>query len=112
MGNRLTIIGLVARAMRGWVAAIECDEDSDSPSACSGGAYSVFYVDARWPNEIQMRGAEADRCELWIEPSDVRAGPGGPELLVDVKIAHRRDGEPAVTEFQIALTEELKPLVH
>ncbi|MBI3514877.1 MAG: hypothetical protein HY060_12560 [Proteobacteria bacterium] len=108
----MTIIGLVVRALRGWIASAETGEEGDALGACPGGAYSVFYIDAGRPNEIQMRGAVADRCQLWIEPSDVRPGSRGTELLVDVTIAHRRDGKPALTEFQIALTEDLKPQVH
>ena len=54
----------------------------------------------------------ADRCELWVEPSRVRNGHGGVELLVGVRIAHRRDGAPAVIEFEMALTEELTPAIH
>ena len=114
MQDRLTIIDLVARVIRGWVIALddgdEDDPDSERPSA--GGAYSVFYIDAERPNEIAMSGALADRCELWAEPSDVRPGQRGAELLVDVRIAHRRDGKPAVTEFQVSLSEALKSQIH
>ncbi len=110
--KRLTIIDLVAQAIRGWVIALDHGEEAEPWQASAAGAYSVFYIDAKKPNEIQMRGAKADRCELWARPSDVRPGQGGADLLVDVKIAHRRDGEPVVTEFQISLTEELRPLIH
>jgi hypothetical protein len=110
--ERLTIIGLVVKAMRGWIIAAEEAEETDSEAPSAGGAYSVFYVDAERPNEIQMRGASADRCELWIEPSEVRSGPGGTELLVDVRIAHPRDGAPAITKFQVVFDAEMTPLVH
>lgn len=110
--RRLNIVGLVAEALRGWIAAAEAGDEDDVSRTSVGRAYSVFYIDAARPNEIQMRGALANRCELWVEPSDARAGLGGVELLVDVTIAHRRDGEPAITEFQVAFTDEAAPLVH
>ncbi len=110
--ERLTIIGLVVQAMRGWITAAEDAEETGGEAPRADSAYSVFYIDAERPNEIQMRGASADRCELWIEPSDVRAGLGGTELLVDVRIAHRRDGAPAITEFQVVFNAEMTPLVH
>jgi hypothetical protein len=112
MDNRLTIVDLVAQAIRGWIVALDQDDETDQRPALKGGAYSVFYIDAERPNEIQMRGAAADRCELWAEPSDVQPGQDGVDLLVDVRISHRRDGAPAVTEFQISFTEQLKPMVH
>jgi len=59
-----------------------------------------------------MHGARADRCHVWIEPSDVQPAMGGVALLVDVTVIHQRDGAPAVTEFQVALDEDLKPLIH
>jgi hypothetical protein len=110
--ERMTIVGLVAHTIRGWAAAAESDEEFETTGTCAGGAYCVFYIDAAMPNAIHMRGAEADRCELWVKPSSVRSGLGGVELLVGVKIAHRRDGTPAVIEFEMALTEELTPRIH
>jgi hypothetical protein len=112
MDERTTIIGLVAHAIRGWVAAGDGSEDGPARGTCVGGAYSVFYIDPSRPNGIQMRGVKADRCQLWIEPADVRPGSGGTDLLVDVTIVHRRNGEPTVTEFQMALAEDLNPLIH
>ena len=41
-----------------------------------------------------------------------RAVEGGAALVVDVTLAHRCDGQPAVTEFQVALNEDLKVTVH
>jgi hypothetical protein len=112
MGDRRTIIGLVVHAMRGWAMSDEVDAPTSAPGTCVGGVYSVFYIDAERPREIQMQGALANRCHMWIEPADVRSGVRGVELLVDVTVIHQRDGAPAVTEFQVALDEDLKPLVH
>ena len=112
MGDRRTIIGLVVHAMRGWALSDEVDAQESASGSCVGGAYSVFYIDAARPCEIQMQGAQADRCHMWVEPADVRPGTSGVELLVDVTVIHQRDGAPAVTEFQVALDEDLKPLVH
>jgi len=101
-----TIIWLVEQAVREWVLAVSSEE----PGVES--AYRVFYMDPKRPNEIGPCGADQDRCELSIEPCDVVPGQGGAALLVDVKVAHRLNGQPTVTEFQVSLNENLKALIH
>lgn len=103
-----TIIWLVEQAVREWILATSSDE----VHLGSASAYRVFYMDPKRPNEIQPCGADQDRCELSIAPSDVVPEAGGAALLVDVKVSHRVDGCLTVTEFQVSLNENLKVLVH
>jgi len=107
-----TIIWLVEQAVREWVLAALGSDEPDPQVLNRDSAYSVFYMDETRPNQIQMSGSPRERCDIWIEPCDVCAETGGAALLVDVKIAHRRDGKPAVTQFQVSLNEDLKALVH
>lgn len=105
------ILALVERAVRDWVRSIDLGE-GDDPRELAG-TYSVFYMDAARPNEVQDSGPDAARWTLRIRPSDVRPGhDGGTALLVDVMLAHRRDGQPTVTEFQVSLNDALKVVVH
>ncbi len=107
-----TIIALVEQAVRDWVRAIDLDGTVDPQYATKQAAYTVFYMDAKRPNEIQTSGLDEDRCGIRIEPCDVTPEQGGAALVVDVTLAHRRDGQPAVTEFQVSLNEDLKVTVH
>jgi hypothetical protein len=107
-----TIVWLVEQAVREWVLAVSANDQPGPEDAVKESAYSVFYMDETRPNQIQASGLDRDRCGIWIEPCDVRPENGSAALLVDVKVAHRRDGQPTVTEFQISLTEDLKALVH
>jgi hypothetical protein len=110
--NPPTIIALIEQAVRDWVRAIDLDGIVDPRAATKQAAYTVFYMDAKRPNEIQTSGLEEDRCGIRIEPCDVTPEQGGAALVVDVTLAHRRDGQPTVTEFQVALNEDLKVAVH
>jgi hypothetical protein len=112
MDHPPTIIWLVEQAVREWVLGVTCSEARDPQDRVPAPSFSVFYVDRRQPNQIQPTGAAEDRCRLWIEPNDVCSETGLAALLVDVKIAHRIDGRPTVTEFQVSLTEDLRVLVH
>ena len=108
MDHSPTIIWLVEQAVREWILATSSEETHLG----SASAYRVFYMDPKRPNEIQPCGAVEDRCELSIEPCDVVPERDGASLLVDVKLSHRVDGAPRVTEFQVSLNENLKVLVH
>jgi hypothetical protein len=112
MDHSPTIIWLVEQAVREWVLAVNSSEELDPQELIKESAYSVFYMDEKRPNQIQMSGPDEDRCGLWIEPYDVCSEQVGSALLVDVKIAHRIDGQPTVTEFQVSMTEDLKALIH
>jgi hypothetical protein len=101
-----TIIWLIEQAVREWILGMNGDELGPAST------YSVFYTDPKRPNEIHPCGVDANRCELSIEPCDVCPEQGGVALLVDVKVAHRVDGDPRVTEFQVSLNENFKALVH
>jgi len=107
-----TIIWLVEQAVREWVLAVNSSEEPDPQDVTKESAYSVFYMDEARPNQIQMSGSDRDRCGIWIEPCEVHPEAGSTALLVDVKVAHRLDGEPTVTEFRVSLNEDLKALVH
>jgi hypothetical protein len=111
MDHAPTIIWLVEQAVREWVLA-SSSEVHGPESVIRQSAFSVFYTDPNRPNEIQPCGADQDRCRLWIEPCDVCPGQGSVALLVDVKVAHRLNGQSTVTEFQVSLNEDLKALVH
>ena len=57
-----------------------------------------------------------ERCRV-LGPGPLRAGaavPGsdGTTLLVDVKFAYRRDGQPVEAEFQLRFSEALKAVIH
>lgn len=112
MDHPPTIIWLVEQAVREWVLAVSGSEEPDPRDLTRESAYSVFYMDETRPNQIQMSGSDRERCGIWIEPRDVCPETGSTALLVDVKVAHRLDGEPTVTEFQVSLNEDLKALVH
>jgi hypothetical protein len=112
MEQPATIIWLVEQAVREWVLAASDNDQPDLQDVTKESAYSVFYMDEARPNQIQAKGADRDRCGIWIEPCDVRPENGSAALLVDVKVAHRLNGQPTVTEFQVSLTEDLKALVH
>jgi hypothetical protein len=107
-----TIIGLVERAVRAWLLAVTNGEDPDPRGSIEEAAYSEFYIDPSRPDRIRTSGLAEDRCGLWVEPSDVVLGPDGTTLLVDVKLAFRRDGQPVETEFQVSFSEALKPVIH
>ena len=107
-----TIISLVEQAVRDWVRAIDLDDSCDASDLSKQSAYGVFYMDALKPNEIQISGPDADRCGIRISPCDVTREAHGAALVVDVTLAHRRDGQPAVTEFQVSLNLDLKVTVH
>jgi hypothetical protein len=107
-----TIIALVEQAVRDWVRAVDLGDECDPRDLTKEAAYCVFYMDALRPNQIQTTGSDADRCGIRIEPSDVAPAQDGAALVVDVTLAHRRDGQPTVTEFQVSLNEDLKVLVH
>jgi hypothetical protein len=112
MDRSPTIIWLVEQAVREWVLAVNGSEEADPRELLKESAYSVFYMDEQRPNQIQTSGSDQDRCGIWIEPCDVCLDQGSPALLVDVKVAHRLDGKPTVTEFQVSLNENLEALVH
>lgn len=108
-----TIVALVEQAVRDWVRAVDLDDEDDAGTLTSQSAYGVFYMDATRPNQIQTSGPDEHRCGLRIAPSDVTPEPGGgAALVVDVTLAHRRDGQPAVLEFQVSLNEDLRVTVH
>lgn len=101
-----TIIALVEQAVR------DLGDETFPSDATDQAAYGVFYMDATRPHEIRISGPEEDRCALRIEPADVVPEQDGMVLVVDVTLAHRRDGQPAVIEFQVSLNEDLKVTVH
>ncbi len=108
-----TIIALVERAVRDWVRALDLSDEGDAGNLTGEAACSVFYTDAARPDRIQTSGPDEDRCDIRIQPSDVAPDPGGGAcLVVDVTLAHRRNGEPILTEFQVSLNEDLKVMVH
>jgi hypothetical protein len=105
-----TIIALVEQAVKAWVLAVDLRDDARDLTKES--AYAVFYTDTRWPNQIQTSGPDEARWGLRIRPSDVWPGTGGSALIVDVTLAHRVDGRPTTTQFQVALNEDLLVVVH
>ena len=107
-----TIISLVEEAVRDWVLAVDGSDRPDPQDVGEESAHRVFYVDETRPNQMLTSGPDRDRCGIWIDACDVCPENGSAALLVDVKVAHRLNGQPAVTEFQVSLTEDLKVLVH
>jgi hypothetical protein len=112
MDHSPTITWLVEQAVREWMLAVNGGDESDPRDLTKESAYSVFYMDAQRPNQIQTSGAEQDRCGISIKPCDVCPEPGGTGLLFDVRLAHRVDDQPTVTEFRISLNETLKVAGH
>ncbi len=103
-----TIIWLVEQAVREWVLAAGIGE---TYRGCDS-AFRVFYMDPMRPNEIQPCGADEDRHELSFEPCDALPERDGAALLINVTLSRRVDGCSRVTEFQVALNEKLKAMVH
>jgi hypothetical protein len=112
MDDSPTIIWIVEQAVREWGLAVNGGDESDPRDLTKESAYSVFYMDAKRPNQIQTSGPDQDRCGISIKPCDACLEQGGTGLLVDVRLAHRVDGLPTLTEFRVSLDENLKVAFH